>query len=214
MSALSKLVSNPHPWLHFTDKYPVEVNQLNTPNTITDQIYKDIHEAGDAFQGKTPAKCLMTRWNMHEDYDTFRVIGEAAIEVAKSCPVSKRTKPDGSPDTIPLYIKESWGLRYGKDQTCEVHNHWPSLWSYTYCVSACKKCAPLVFVGSNERDDEGNPFHVYPKTGQLIVFPAWLNHAVPKQECEHSEHTRIMISGNLNMRENDRDRRNFIRGGP
>ena len=194
MSALSKLVGKPQPWHWFSAKYPVKVKQLNSTSLFKEQTKKHILEAGDALQGRTAAKCLMTKWNMHEDYETFRVVGEAAIEVANLCPVAKRTKPDGSPDDVPLYIKESWGLMYGKGHTCEEHNHWPSLWSYTYCVEACKKCAPLMF---NDSANEGTPFHLFPETGQLIVFPAWLNHSVPKQECEHQ---RVMIAGNLNVK--------------
>ena len=194
MSALSKLVGKPKPWDWFSGKYPVKTKQVNPPASFTKTIKENILESGDALQGRTAAKCLMTKWNMHDDYLTFRMVGEEAIEVANLCPLAKRTKPDGSPDDIPLYIKESWGLVYGKDHTCEEHNHWPSLWSYTYCVEACKKCAPLMF---NDSANEGTPFHLFPETGQLIVFPAWLNHSVPKQECEH---TRTMIAGNLNVK--------------
>lgn len=194
MSALSKLVGKPQPWHWFSGKYPVKTKQVNPPASFTKTIKENILEAGDALQGRTAAKCLMTKWNMHDDYLTFRMVGEEAIEVANLCPVAKRTKPDGSPDDVPLYIKESWGLMYGKGHTCEEHNHWPSLWSYTYCVEACKKCAPLMF---NDSDNEGTPFHLFPETGQLIVFPAWLNHSVPKQECEHQ---RVMVAGNLNVK--------------
>ena len=194
MSALSKLVGKPQPWHWFSGKYPVKTKQVNPPASFTKTIKENILEAGDALQERTAAKCLMTKWNMHDDYLTFRMVGEEAIEVANLCPVAKRTKPDGSPDDVPLYIKESWGLMYGKGHTCEEHNHWPSLWSYTYCVEACKKCAPLMF---NDSANEGTPFHLFPETGQLIVFPAWLNHSVPKQECEH---TRTMIAGNLNVK--------------
>jgi hypothetical protein len=194
MSALSKLVGKPQPWHWFSGKYPVKTKQVNPPASFTKTIKENILEAGDALQGRTAAKCLMTKWNMHDEYKTFRMVGEEAIEVANLCPVAKRTKPDGSPDDVPLYIKESWGLMYGKGHTCEEHNHWPSLWSYTYCVEACKKCAPLMF---NDSVNEDTPFHLFPETGQLIVFPAWLNHSVPKQECEH---TRTMIAGNLNVK--------------
>ena len=197
MSALSKLVGKPEPWKWFTEKYPVKVKQVNPPTSFTKTIKQNILEAGDALQERTAAKCLMTKWNMHDDYLTFRMVGEEAIEVANLCPLAKRTKPDGSPDDIPLYIKESWGLVYGKGHTCEEHNHWPSLWSYTYCVEACKECAPLIFNDSNDRDDEGTPFHIFPETGQLIVFPAWINHMVSKQECEHQ---RVMVAGNLNVK--------------
>ena len=194
MSALSKLVGKPQPWHWFSGKYPVKTKQVNPPASFTKTIKENILEAGDALQGRTAAKCLMTKWNMHDEYKTFRMVGEEAIEVANLCPVAKRTKPDGSPDDVPLYIKESWGLMYGKGHTCEEHNHWPSLWSYTYCVEACKKCAPLMF---NDSANEGTPFHLFPETGQLIVFPAWLNHSVPKQECEHQ---RVMVAGNLNVK--------------
>ena len=194
MSALSKLVGKPQPWHWFSGKYPVKTKQVNPPASFTKTIKENILEAGDALQGRTAAKCLMTKWNMHDEYKTFRMVGEEAIEVANLCPVAKRTKPDGSPDDVPLYIKESWGLMYGKGHTCEEHNHWPSLWSYTYCVEACKKCAPLMF---NDSANEATPFHLFPETGQLIVFPAWLNHSVPKQECEHQ---RVMVAGNLNVK--------------
>ena len=197
MSALSKLVGKPEPGRGLTEKSPVKVTQVNRPTRFTKTIKENIFEAGDALQERTAAKCLMTKWNMHDDYLTFRMVGEEAIEVANLCPLAKRTKPDGSPDDIPLYIKESWGLVYGKGHTCEEHNHWPSLWSYTYCVEACKECAPLIFNDSNDRDDEGTPFHIFPETGQLIVFPAWINHMVSKQECEHQ---RVMVAGNLNVK--------------
>ena len=197
MSALSKLVGKPEPWKWFTEKYPVKVKQVNPPTSFTKTIKENILEAGDALQKRTAAKCLMTQWDLHDEYKTFCMVGEEAIEVANLCPVAKRTKPDGSPDDIPLYIKESWGLVYGKGHTCEEHNHWPSLWSYTYCVEACKECAPLIFNDSNNRDDEGTPFHIFPETGQLIVFPAWINHMVSKQECEHQ---RVMVAGNLNVK--------------
>ena len=36
--------------------------------------------------------------------------------------------------------------------------------------------------------------YVKPKAGQMILFPAWITHKVPKHKCEHE---RIMIAGNL-----------------
>ena len=105
-------------------------------------------------------------------------------------PVAKRTKPNGEIDEVPLYIKESWGLVYQKGQSTQVHNHWPSLWSYTFCVKACSDCSPLVFPTSDEKKA------VKPENGQLILFPAWIMHEVPEHTCEHE---RIMIAGNLNV---------------
>jgi hypothetical protein len=66
MSALSDLVygKNNKPWPQFIDKYPVKVKQIAEINN--EQLEKDIREAGDNLQGRTPAKCLMTRWDMHK----------------------------------------------------------------------------------------------------------------------------------------------------
>ena len=190
MSALSDLVygKNNKPWLKFTDKYPVKVKQIAGINN--EQLEKDIREAGDNLQGRTPAKCLMTRWNMHTVYESFITIANEAIKIAEACPLATRTDTLGNTKKVPLYLNESWGLVYSTGHEAKMHNHWPSLWSYTYCVFACEQCSPLVFPNAEE------PLRVTPKTSQIIVFPSWLQHEVPTHTCEHD---RIMLSGNLNV---------------
>ena len=190
MSALSDLVygKGQGPWPYFTDKYPVKVKQIT--GLDNDQLEKDIREAGDYLGGRTPAKCLMTRWDMHTVYQSFVLVSEKAMEIAEACPLSTKTDTDGNPLKVPLYLNDTWGLVYTTGQSAKVHNHWPSLWSYTYCVSACEECSPLMFPNAQE------PLSVAPKTSQMIVFPAWIKHEVPIHKCEHD---RIMLSGNLNV---------------
>ena len=190
MSALSDLVygKGQRPWPHFIDKYPVKVKQITELNN--DQLEIDIREEGDYLGGRTAAKCLMTRWNMHNFYHSFVFVADKAIEIANACPLATKTDTDGNPLKIPLYLNDTWGLIYNKGQSAKMHNHWPSLWSYTYCVFACEKCSPLVFPHAQE------PLSVTPKTSQMIVFPSWLQQEVPTHTCDHD---RIMISGNLNM---------------
>jgi len=189
MSALSDLVygKDNKPWPHFTDKYPVKVKQITGIDNA--QLEQDIREAGDYLGGRTAAKCLMTRWDMHTVYESFVLVSEKAMEIAEACPLSTKTDTDGNPLKVPLYLNDTWGLVYTTGQSAKVHNHWPSLWSYTYCVFACEDCSPLVFPNAQE------PLSVLPKTSQMIVFPSWLKHEVPIHKCEHD---RIMISGNLN----------------
>ena len=189
MSALSDLVygKDNKPWPHFTDKYPVKVKQITGMDNA--QLEQDIREAGDYLGGRTAAKCLMTRWDMHTVYESFVLVSEKAMEIADSCPIATKTDTDGKPLKVPLYLNDTWGLVYTTGQSAKVHSHWPSLWSYTYCVSACEECSPLVFPNAQE------PLSVLPKTSQMIVFPSWLKHEVPIHKCEHD---RIMISGNLN----------------
>jgi len=199
MSALSDLVYGKNnergPWPKFTDKYPVKVKTINGKERpllkpLNKRLERDIRDAGDHLQTRTAAKCLMTRWDMHDVYKSFEVVGKEAIKIAQACPVATRTDTAGEKKEVPLYIKESWGLIYQKWQEAKVHNHWPSLWSYTYCVYACEFCSPLVFPTSEHK------LKVMPKPFQLIVFPAWIMHEVPRHDCDHE---RIMVAGNLNI---------------
>ena len=189
MSALSDLVygKGQGPWPFFTDKFPVKVKQVSGLDNA--QLKRDIEEAGDYLGGRTAAKCLMTRWDMHIVYDSFIQVSEKAREIADACPLATKTDTNGNLLKVPLRLNDTWGLVYTKGQSAKKHNHWPSLWSYTYCVSACENCSPLVFPNAQE------PLRVTPKTSQMIVFPSWLQHEVPTHKCEHD---RIMISGNLN----------------
>ena len=200
MSALGDLSNSLKeiPWPHFRQKFPVKVRQIDKGFLMINQALKeDILEEGDCLQKRSAAKCLMTRWNMHENsedsaaYESFRMGGNTAIRLANDFPLATKSKQDGTPEEIPLYLKETWGLIYNKGDSTEAHMHWPSLWSYTYCVEACELCSPLVFPTCEEK------LEIVPKTGQMILWPAWLMHEVPKHTCEHD---RIMLSGNENMK--------------
>ena len=116
MSALSDLVygKDKKPWPYFSDKYPVKVKQIT--GLDNDQLEKDIREAGDYLGGRTAAKCLMTRWDMHTVYESFRLVSEKAIEIAAACPVATKTDTFGNPLKVPLYLNDTWGLIYTKGQ--------------------------------------------------------------------------------------------------
>ena len=191
--------------INFAQDFPVAIEQLTNTEQLNPILEKNIKESGDAFEGRnSSAKCLMTRWDMHDNYESFKIIGEAAIGFASMIPLARRTSPEGEPETVPLSITESWGLIYNRGNSCNKHTHWPSLWSYTYCVKGNESHPPLIFNDMVNKSslsngiDEGVVPHediaVVPRTGQLIIWPAWLFHSVPTQE---SATARIMIAGNL-----------------
>lgn len=128
----------------------------------------------------------MTRWDMHEQSKAFRMLGNAAIQLASLIPLATRTNEDGTPKPVQYKVSTSWGLIYEKGQHTNSHTHWPDTWSWTYCVKACEKCSPLVFSHAN--------YLVSPEESQMIIFPGWLHHEVPIHTCDHE---RIMIAGNL-----------------
>ena len=119
----------------------------------------------------------------------MRKFGAVQIRNAEECPNATRTDTDSNPDKLYCLSREILGLRYQTGQQTTTHKHWPSLWSYTYCISACENCAPLILPNSEKK------MEIQPKTSQMILFPAWIMHEVPEHTCEHE---RIMIAGNLN----------------
>ena len=213
MSRLSDLAANvapkkrAKPWPNFLMPFPVRIKEVADPTNgggLNEYLEEAIRKEGDKYDNRTEAKCLMTRWDMHDHYESFKIIGEAAIGFASMIPLARRTSPEGEPETVPLSITESWGLIYNRGNSCNKHTHWPSLWSYTYCVRGDESHPPLIFNDMVNKSslsngiDEGVVPHediaVVPKTGQLIIWPAWLFHSVPTQE---SDTDRIMIAGNL-----------------
>ena len=171
----------------FNISFPLIEQQIFVDNK---RLISDIRESG-AMSAVTQAKCYRTRWDMHTAYESFWNLGQVAIEIAKMNPLAGRSKPDGTPDPIPYGITESWGLIYNKGNFTSTHSHWPSTWGFVYTVQACENCSPLIF---DQSDLMGQPVEIFPKTGQMLLFPAWLNHSVPEQQCEHE---RIKIAGNL-----------------
>ena len=77
---------------------------------------------------------------------------------------------------------------YKKGDITNAHQHYPCLWSWTYCVKACELCSPLVFPTSEDKEE------IEPEDGQLIIWPSHVLHEVPKQICDHE---RIMIAGDV-----------------
>ena len=81
---------------------------------------------------------------------------------------------------------------YNKGNFTSTHSHWPSTWGFVYTVQACENCSPLIFDQSNLMDQ---PVEITPKTGQMLLFPAWLNHQV--FPFYGTEEERVTISGNI-----------------
>jgi len=91
---------------------------------------------------------------------------------------------------VPLMPYDCWGAIYSKGDFTKTHEHWPMIWSWVYNVECCGHCSPLVF------DDSSGIHSIQPKSGNMILFPGWIRHSVPKHECDHD---RIILAGNFGM---------------
>ena len=154
-----------------------------------------INDIEDAGQGAlSAAKCFRTHWKMHEQYESFRLLNNAILEMAKQLPLASRTDEQGVPEEVPLKVLESWGLVYRKGESTDAHTHWPALWSYCYCVSACEDCVPITFPNMDTYWGGLNDNEVSHKTGQILLWPAWITHQVYEHECDHD---RVVVAGNI-----------------
>ena len=84
-------------------------------------LEKDITDCGDKQDRKTNVKGLMTYWQMHTQYDSFKNL---LVHI-----VSQH---------LESYI-------YGKGDYTKDHSHTGSRFSFTYYVKAEEDCTPIVF---------------------------------------------------------------------
>ena len=94
---------------------------------------------------------------------------------------------------VPFMPYDCWGAIYSKGNYTKTHEHWPQIWSWVYNVECCPDCSPLVF---DDRSTSLKRKSIYPHSGKMILFPGWIRHSVPEQQCDHD---RIILAGNLGM---------------
>ena len=90
-------------------------------------------------------------------------------------------------------IEELWVASYERGDYAEAHNHRGFDWSFVWYLDACTSCNPISFPDLKhpwKSDDR-----IYPKVGNLHVFPASTIHYVVPHTCYH--HERVVVSGNL-----------------
>ena len=103
----------------------------------------------------------------------------------------------------------SWFSINRKHSFHPIHNHLPATWSGVYYVQAQEDDAFITFFDSNkesnwpwlgfkENNEYNTPtFSIMPKTGRLLLFPAFLKHTVEQQ---NKDSERITISFNLSTK--------------
>ena len=126
----------------------------------------------------------MTDWFMQETDSDFKKVCDFAIDLAM----------ENSPSEGSLMPYDCWGVIYNKGDHAISHDHWRHMWSWVYNVECCIDCSPLTI------DDccEGSilSYEILPHEGNMIMFPGWIKHTVPEQECDHE---RIIVAGNIGI---------------
>tara|TARA_B100001996_G_scaffold87266_1_gene64594 strand:+ start:3654 stop:4175 length:522 start_codon:yes stop_codon:yes gene_type:complete len=122
---------------------------------------------------------MMTKWDCF-DVPEFKTIGDYAMNVVKEWDNGDDVENFGK-----LELECLWGQWYREGDYQEPHEHYPNHYSFVYYVNTPDGSAPLVFPTSDYKH--------YPKSGQLIIFPAWVIHFVPPNKCKG----RSIVAGNM-----------------
>jgi len=185
---------------NFNEKFPIITLDLNPAaskllhdeharaihtkyETINDNLERWIMECGDRQQKRTNVKAHMTDWYMQNKSTGFQWVCDRAMELAAK----------NNPHEVDMIPYDCWGAIYREGDYTIMHNHWPHLWSFVYYVNCPKGAAPLMF--DRCVHPNGAIEQILPKTGLMVLFPAWINHSVPK----HIGEKRIVVAGNLSM---------------
>ena len=174
-----QLRTSPHSQ-SFLVKYPVAQKDYSNEE-LQKRLAQTCRDIGDVQKSSTNVKASMTGWLMHEINPDFMEVCRMAIEFANEC----------SPRGVPLMPNDCWGAIYSKGNYSDIHEHWPQIWSWVYNVECCEDCSPLIF-----DDTYKHKYSIYPKSGNMILFPGWIRHSVPEHQCDHD---RIILAGNLGI---------------
>ena len=168
--------------------YDILVTRPIFIKNIFEEVGSDLHydlqriiiKTGDEWKRRlTVVQADITNLNMHHRYPSFNRICDIVITYAEkmgSTPIKCRTS-------------DCWGVLYKKNDFAVAHAHWPNIWSWGYYVKVPQGSSPLVF----PEGKEGN-YYVFPKVGDLVIFPAWIKHEVPPSLTEED---RMLVGGNL-----------------
>ena len=146
------------------------------------ELKKVIDKYGDKQDHKTNVKAQMTDWKMwHEP--SFKKLAIIVLNMSKQMSHSKynfKLEPQ---------ISTLWGMKYKSGEKAITHDHWPSLWSFVYYITAPKGAPGLFFPEMGEQGAEKTI-----KPGLLIFFEGHVKHGVRPTKFKGS---RYAVSGNI-----------------
>lgn len=148
----------------------------------------------EAVRNQRPSNVqALVTWNLYE-VDHNAVPQDRFFTFLKNSLEDSWTKllcDDKGSETVSFRISSMWGAIYQSGDWADYHTHGPSRTSWVYYLQADpSQGAPLVF------DNTG--YEIMPTTGQLIMFPSWLGHSVPKFE-PGNDSERIVLAGNVEI---------------
>ena len=164
------------------------VNLDSLTKELNPRLEKYIRNTGDEMGRTSNIKADMTRYQtVCPEFTELHTIIKPYISdlFIDQKPLSK----------ISLNFKETWGALYKKEDYAKPHHHDPSKISWIYYVKVSEKSSPL-YIHNVESGSKEETAKIPPTISDLVVFPSWVTHSVPKQLIEEE---RIVVAGNIDV---------------
>ena len=100
-------------------------------------------------------------------------------------------------------LRSTWINKYLNGEEQEIHNHLNASFSWLYFLQQPKEGGSKMYMyNTNSRNDDrqlglSNRFKPQQKEGDLVIFPAYLNHFVTTNESKEARYT---VAGNIKFR--------------
>ena len=164
---------------------PIQLVKLELSSTMRQSLKDIILNRGDEQNHSSNVKADMTDWFMHKKYKEFKELSIHAEAIANQM----------TEDHIATFTFDCWGAVYRKGEYTKIHNHWGNLWSWGYYLEIPNDSPPFRFEDTFQSGtNDVTSFDIYPEDDDILIFPSWFKHSVPKMECDGE---RIMIAGNI-----------------
>tara|TARA_B100001778_G_C18303240_1_gene500791 strand:+ start:55 stop:687 length:633 start_codon:yes stop_codon:yes gene_type:complete len=167
------------------------VNLHEDTKDLNPRLEAFIHKTGDQMKRSTNLQADMTWFNTHSE--EFEELHKIIAPYLGKFFVSNNTKKELH--MTPEFI-ETWGASYHKDDYTRLHTHEPCKLSWIYYVKVSENTAPLYIHQIVNDKKERETFMIPPKISDLVMFPSWTPHSVPKQKTDEE---RICVAGNVNL---------------
>tara|TARA_R100001082_G_scaffold7100_1_gene4396 strand:- start:545 stop:1099 length:555 start_codon:yes stop_codon:yes gene_type:complete len=160
---------------------------------LKDELVPLLENYPDKQGRQTNVVATMTEWDWNPENDRLNRLKNNIIEFTNyNCAFMKG---DSNRKNERYFMMDFWGNIYRKGDYTEPHSHRPSVFSCVYFLKTKWYHSPLIF---KSRWDEPISKRIRPKEGTFVIFPAHLNHLVPKHRYNE---TRITLSGNMRIKE-------------
>jgi hypothetical protein len=122
---------------------------------------------------------FVSNWATHMINPNFEPLAKLIVSCTEFVSKEYFTKE------LKFRIHNMWGMLYDENDYTLKHNHYPSLFACAIYIDVEDNSAPIIFE---------NDITIHPKKATMVLFPAILDHEVPKTSGR-----RIVISANIDI---------------